>query len=155
MPNQFLGDGMMAIFGVEAAPKAACDQALRTLALIQRRLDDMNMRLANELQEPISVGVGIHAGTVILGELGYSEHFLLTAIGDTVHVAARLQDLTKDYGSQAVVSEIVLATAGVDVSGLPHHRVSVRGRDAPLDVRVVSDLQAIPTTLMNGAGQKQ
>ena len=142
LPNQFLGDGMMAIFGVATAPKLACDQALRAMALIQHRLDEMNRRLANELQEPISVGVGIHAGTVILGELGYSEHFLLTAIGDTVHVAARLQDLTKDFKAPAIVSEIVLSTAGVEASPFPHHQIRVRGRDALLDIRVVSDAKA-------------
>jgi hypothetical protein len=86
------------------------------------------------LPEPIAIGVGLHAGNVILGELGYRDRFLLTAIGDSVHVAARLQELTKDYGCQLVVSNIVAATAGVEMTAFPVREVSVRGRTEPLAV---------------------
>ncbi|MGA9440963.1 MAG: adenylate/guanylate cyclase domain-containing protein [Pseudolabrys sp.] len=137
MPNQFLGDGMMAIFGTHAGPREACSQALGAAQLIHRRLGDMNRTLADELPEPIAIGVGLHAGSVILGELGYRDRFLLTAIGDSVHVAARLQDLTKDYGCQLVVSDIVAVTAGVEMGGFPVREVSVRGRAEPLAVRIV------------------
>jgi adenylate cyclase len=137
MPNQFLGDGMMAIFGMHAGPREACSQALGAAQLIHRRLGDMNRTLADELPEPIAIGVGLHAGSVILGELGYRDRFLLTAIGDSVHVAARLQDLTKDYGCQLVVSDIVAVTAGVEMGGFPVREVSVRGRAEPLAVRIV------------------
>ena len=104
-PNQFLGDGMMAIFGMDCEPHEACRQALAAAGPIFHRLGEMNRTLADELPRPISIGIGIHAGTVILGELGYRDRFLLTAIGDAVHVAARLQELTKEYHCQAVVSD--------------------------------------------------
>jgi len=143
-PNQFLGDGMMAIFGIDCEPREACRQALPAAGPIYHRLGEMNRTLAHELPQPINIGIGIHAGNVILGELGYHERFLLTAIGDTVHVAARLQELTKEYGCQAVVSDIVSETAGVVLSGLPHHEVRVRGREAPLTVRVVSEVEQVP-----------
>ena len=133
-PNQFLGDGMMAIFGMDCGPREACRRALAAAGPIYHRLAEMNRVLADELPRPISIGIGIHAGKVILGELGYRERFLLTAIGDAVHVAARLQELTKEYGCQALVSEIVGKTAGVALSGLSHHEVHVRGREAPLAV---------------------
>jgi adenylate cyclase len=143
MPNQFVGDGMMAIFGIHASPREACSQALVSAQLIHSRLADMNRTLADELPEPIAIGVGLHAGNVILGELGYRDRFLLTAIGDSVHVAARLQELTKDYGCQLVVSDIVAATAGVEMSGFPVREVSVRGRAEPLAVRVVGAMNEL------------
>jgi adenylate cyclase len=143
MPNQFLGDGMMAIFGIQAGPREACSQALVAAQLIHRRLADMNRTLADELPEPIAIGVGLHAGNVILGELGYRDRFVLTAIGDSVHVAARLQELTKDYGCQFVVSDIVAATAGVEMSGFPVREVNVRGRAEPLAVRTVGAMNEL------------
>jgi len=103
----------------------------------------MNRTLADELPEPIAIGVGLHAGSVILGELGYRDRFLLTAIGDSVHVAARLQELTKDYGCQLVVSDIVATTAGVEISRFPVREVSVRGRAEPLAVRIVSAMNEL------------
>jgi adenylate cyclase len=142
-PNQFVGDGMMAIFGIHAGPREACSQALVAAQLIHSRLADMNRSLADELPEPIAIGVGLHAGNVILGELGYRDRFLLTAIGDSVHVAARLQELTKDYGCQLVVSDIVAATAGVKMSGFPVREVTVRGRVEPLAVRIVGAMNQL------------
>ena len=143
MPNQFLGDGMMAIFGIQAGPREACSQALVAAQLIHSRLADMNRTLADELPEPIAIGVGLHAGNVILGELGYRDRFVPTAIGDSVHVAARLQELTKDYGCQLVVSDIVAATAGVEMSGFPVREVNVRGRAEPLAVRIVGAMNEL------------
>jgi adenylate cyclase len=143
MPNQFVGDGMMAIFGIHAGPREACSQALVAAQLMHSRLADLNRTLADELPEPIAIGVGLHAGNVILGELGYRDRFLLTAIGDSVHVAARLQDLTKDYGCQLVVSDIVATTAGVEMNGFPVREVSVRGRAEPLAVRIVGAMNEL------------
>lgn len=143
MPNQFVGDGMMAIFGIHTGPREACSQALVAAQLIHNRLADMNRTLADELPEPIEIGVGLHAGNVILGELGYRDRFLLTAIGDSVHVAARLQELTKDYGCQLVVSDIVAATAGVEMSGFPVHKVNIRGRGEPLAVRIIGAMNEL------------
>jgi adenylate cyclase len=143
-PNQFLGDGMMAIFGMECEPYEACRQALAAAVAIHHRVAEMNRTLAEELPQPIKIGIGIHAGNVVLGELGYRGRFLLTAIGDAVHVAARLQELTKTYECQAVVSQDVGAAAGVALSEFPQHELRVRGRAAPLTVRVVGAIEALP-----------
>jgi adenylate cyclase len=143
MPSQFVGDGMMAIFGVHTGEREACSQALGAAQLIHSRLADMNRTMADELPEPIAIGVGLHAGNVILGELGYKDRFVLTAIGDSVHVAARLQELTKDYGCQLIVSEIVATTAGVEMSSFPLREVIVRGRAEPLAVRIVGAMNEL------------
>jgi adenylate cyclase len=142
-PNQFLGDGMMAIFGIDCDEREACRRAIAATAPIFHRLAEMNRTLAEDLPQPISIGLGIHAGTVILGELGYQQQFILTAIGDTVHVAARLQDLTKEFACQVVVSNAVLATAGVASPEPSRRDVCVRGREAELTVSVVNDVDQL------------
>jgi len=142
-PNQFLGDGMMAIFGMECGPREACRRAVDAIEPIFDRLADMNRTLADDLPEPIRIGIGIHAGHVILGELGFEDHFWLTAIGDTVHVAARLQELTKEFGCLAVLSETVLSTGGFALSPTRRRQVRMRGREATLTVETVGDVQQL------------
>ena len=137
-PNQFIGDGMLAIFGIEADPPQACRQALAAARLIDQRVTEMNRTLAEELTEPIRIGIGLHAGNAFLGEVGYRDNMGLTAIGDTVNVAARLEAMTKELGCQMLVSDAVALTAGVDISGFPGQEISVRGRDASLMVRVIA-----------------
>jgi adenylate cyclase len=143
MPNQFVGDGMMAIFGMHVGAREACSQALVAAQLVHSRLAEMNRTLADELGEPIVIGMGLHAGSVVLGELGYRDRFLLTAIGDSVHVAARLQELTKEYHCELVVSDIVSATAGVEMSRFPVREVTVRGRVEPLALRIVGNMNEL------------
>ncbi len=128
---------------MDCGPKEACRRALAAAAPIFNRLGEMNRTLADDLPQPISIGIGIHAGSVILGGLGYRERFLLTAIGDAVHVAARLQELTKEYGCRVVVSDIVGETAGVDLSSMPAQEIRVRGRAAPLTIRAIGDAERI------------
>ena len=136
-PNQFIGDGMMAIFGTETGAEQACRQALEAARLIDWHLADMNRALANELQQPIGFGIGIHAGEVIIGTMGYREHAQTTAIGEAVHIASRLQNLTKEYRCQLIVSEAVGTTAGTPLGDFPRHDIQVRGLSAPLAIRVI------------------
>jgi hypothetical protein len=105
--------------------------------LIDWHLAEMNRSLANELKQPITVGIGIHAGEVIIGTMGYREHAQVTAIGEAVHVASRLQELTKEYNCQLVVSEVIGTTAGIPLDDLPYHQVQVRGLSTPLAIRAV------------------
>jgi adenylate cyclase len=143
MPNQFIGDGVMAIFGAETSPAEACGQALEAARLIDWHVAEMNHALANELQQPLEVGIGIHGGEVIIGTLGYREHATTTAIGEAVHIASRLQDLTKEYDCQLVVSDIVGTTASVGLDVFPRREVQVRGLRAPLAVRVIDNAAAL------------
>lgn len=150
-PNQFLGDGLMAVFGDKTQlPAEACRKALRATLRIAERLDDVNKKLADELAEPITIGVGLHAGTVIFGELGYRDNFVVTAIGDPVHVAARLQDLTKDYNCEAVISEIVQKTADLGLSNFAAYDVHVRGRQAPVHVYAIDSIRSLKPAILEG-----
>ena len=136
-PNQFIGDGMLALFGLSTDRQVACRQALRAAGLIAANIDELNQFLSHDLREPIRFGIGIHGGEVIVGDIGYRDHMVFTALGDAVNVAARLQDITKALACEAVISDEVRATAGLADDALPAQEVAIRGRNEPMTVRTV------------------
>jgi len=142
-PNQFVGDGVLALFGLAASAQVACRQALKASALIAKNIDELNQFLSHDLREPIGFGIGIHGGEVIVGDIGYRDHMVFTALGDAVNVAARLQDMTKTLSCQAIVSDEVHITAGLDEDDLPKQEVAIRGRAEPMAVRVIADARAL------------
>ena len=142
-PNQFVGDGVLALFGLAASAQVACRQALKASALIAKNIDELNQFLSHDLREPIGFGIGIHGGEVIVGDIGYRDHMVFTALGDAVNVAARLQDMTKTLSCQAIVSDEVHITAGLDANDLPKQEVAIRGRAEPMAVRVIADARAL------------
>jgi adenylate cyclase len=142
-PNQFVGDGLLALFGLAANPETACRQALQAAGAIAANVAELNQILEHDLREPIRFGIGIHGGEVIVGDIGYRDHMVFTALGDAVNVASRLQDMTKTLGCEAIVSDEVRATAGLAEDALPQQQVDIRGRAEPMSVRVVSEAKAL------------
>ena len=141
--NQFTGDGVMAMFGVESGPEQGCRDALGAARAMVRGLAEMSIDLAEELEEPLRMGIGIHTGPAIVGHMGRGAAIYLTAVGDTVHVASRLQDLTKQYKCHLIVSESVAQRAGIDVSGYPRHELTVRNRAEPIAIRTIVDVESL------------
>jgi adenylate cyclase len=148
-PNQFVGDGQLALFGLSSSPQTACRQALKAAAMISANVDELNEFLKHDLREPIRFGIGIHGGEVIIGDIGYREHMVFTALGDAVNVAARLQDMTKTLACEAIVSEEVRVTAGLSADALPQQQVEIRGRTGPMIVRSVARVEML-AALVNG-----
>jgi adenylate cyclase len=142
-PNQFVGDGQLALFGLQTSPQTACRQALRAAAMIAANIDELNKFLEHDLREPIRFGIGIHSGEVIIGDIGYRDHMVFTALGDAVNVAARLQDMTKSLACEAILSEEVRTTAGLAADALPQHEVAIRGRTEPMIVRSVGQAKIL------------
>jgi adenylate cyclase len=142
-PNQFLGDGQLALFGLATNKQTACRQALAAAGRISVHVEELNQFLKNDLREPIRFGIGIHGGEVIVGDIGYRDHMVFTALGDAVNVAARLQDMTKSLGCEVVFSDEVRATAGLADDALPRQDVEIRGRAGPMSVCVVAKADAL------------
>jgi adenylate cyclase len=142
-PNQFIGDGLLALFGLTTSPQTACRQALKAAAMIAANVDALNQFLEHDLREPIRFGIGIHGGEVIIGDIGYRDHMVFTALGDAVNVAARLQDMTKSLAYETILSEEVRLTAGLAPDGLPRQEVAIRGRVEPMTVRTVADAKKL------------
>jgi adenylate cyclase len=151
-PNQFVGDGLLALFGLDVDPATACRQALRAASMVASNVEYMNHQFASELQQPIQFGIGIHGGEVIIGDIGFRDHMVFTALGDAVNVAARLQDMTKTLNCTVVVSEEVCDTAGIAPDGLVRTEVSIRGRDQPMIVRTATDPTLLAGLLDEQAG---
>jgi adenylate cyclase len=149
-PNQFLGDGQLALFGLSTNRQTACRQALKASAMIAANVDELNQFLEHDLREPIRFGIGIHCGEVIVGDIGYRDHMVFTALGDAVNVAARLQDMTKSLGCEVILSDEVRATAGLAADALPQQQVDIRGRAEPTMVHTVARANVL-SALVNDA----
>ncbi len=103
MLDKFLGDGVMAVFGVTDQTNGAVDAARAALD-IRKTLNIVNATYDARLGGPVGFGVGVHTGEVVLGAVGIPERSDFTAIGDTVNTAARLEEMTKLYKVDIVVS---------------------------------------------------
>ena len=142
--DKFIGDGVMALFGIESGPGDGCREALIAARAMAVSLKDLNANLKEDLDEAIRIGIGIHVGTVIVGEMGYAAVRSVTAVGDAVNTASRLETANKDFASQLVVSAEVAERAAADLSQFPLHEIEVRGRAGQVSVRVLDDASQLP-----------
>jgi adenylate cyclase len=142
--DKFIGDGVMALFGIAGRADEACRQALAAARQMSLNLADLNRTLLQELNEPLRIGIGIHAGPAIVGEMGYARTTTLTAIGDAVNTASRLEELTKRYGAELVFSEIVARHAGLPLDGFARDEVTLRGRDQLLGIVILPRAADLP-----------
>lgn len=135
--DKFIGDGAMALFGLNTAPEEACRQALKAAAAIVAEIEKLAAELAEELALPLRIAIGIHTGPAVVGTMGYGRVRSMTAIGDTVNVASRLESAAKEFEAAIVISEPVASLSGADLSGIESREISVRGRALPLKVYVI------------------
>jgi adenylate cyclase len=128
LPNQFVGDSVMAIFGLGTDPATACRQALRAAQVIEAGMQAGNDRLMRDFGQRLEFGIGIHAGRAAVGEVGWQDTRTFTAVGDVVNTAARLQELCKAFDVRLVASERVLELAQVDTATFSRQTLVIRGR---------------------------
>jgi adenylate cyclase len=129
--SNFTGDGLMALFGLDGERAASARAALRCALVMFDSLDSLNARLAGELEVPIAIGIGIHTGQAIVGRMGPPKTPIISAVGDSVNTAARLERTAKELGVPLVVSAETLRAAGLHTSATIT-QVSLRGRAATL-----------------------
>jgi len=147
--STFNGDGLMALYGTATDIRQGCRDAIRGAIAISERIAKMNAALAADLREPLQAGISIHAGEAIVGTMGPPATPLLSALGDTVNVAARLEAETKRHRCMLVISDACAEAAGVDLSGFARHTSSVRGRTKPVTYYAIRD----PSTLTAALGE--
>jgi adenylate cyclase len=127
--SQFTGDGLMALYGLDTDdPARGAADAVRGAGEMLMRLDQLNHRLGAELAQPLRIGIGIHFSEAIVGAMGPPRSRIVTAIGDTVNTAARLENLSKDYGCPLILSRPAAEAAGLTLAGEPLHECAVKGR---------------------------
>ncbi len=138
--NQFIGDSVMALFGLETDLPTGCRQAVAAATLVARRMDAWSASFEAEFGQPLDFGMGLHAGRAVVAEVGWQERTTVTAVGEVVNTASRLQDHSKTSASRLVVSAFVAAQAGLPDSAGVAETITVRGRGAPLAVLHVATL---------------
>lgn len=133
--DKYIGDAVMAIFGapipVDNHAEDACNTALDMLAALDN-IEQCCPELAHIF--PIRIGVGIHTGNVVVGNLGSSFHFTYTVLGDNVNLASRLEGITKTYGVSVLISEETRKDVGERFLCRELDRVRVKGKQIPIRI---------------------
>ena len=141
--DKFIGDGVMAIFEAAETVEENCRNAVKAASKISEQMKVLGKELKVEFSADVKCGMGIHTGQSIVGMMGYGEAFSRTAIGDNVNVASRLEQMTKAYSSELVISKLVAEKANIDISKFTSEAVEVRGRDQKMDVVSISDASSL------------
>lgn len=138
MVDKFIGDGAIALFGIETSYAQACRQALQAAVRLAEGIEKLNEAMSAELQSPLRIAIGLHAGPAIVGRIGHGRATSLTAIGDTINTASRLEGLAKQRNVELVVSADLVRTAGVTFPGHEVEELEIRGRAARLETWIVA-----------------
>lgn len=145
--DKFIGDGTMALFGIEKSIKQGCLDSLHAAYQISIKLKALNLHLQHELKEPLKIGIGLHLGNVIVGKMGYKHTNHLTAIGDAVNTASRLESATKDFDAQLIVSGEVAEKSALDFSKYEKKKVIIRGKEEEIEIYIIPDAESLESIL--------
>jgi adenylate cyclase len=137
--DKFIGDGAIALFGLEADFDVACRQALTAAAGLSEALSGLNQSLAAELERPLRLAIGLHGGPAIVGQMGSGRAAGLTAIGDTINTASRLEGLAKQRDVELAVSAVLVRGADIDCNDLRSEHLEIRGKSGLLETWLVPD----------------
>ena len=138
--DKFRGDGILSFFGFKTDPKTGCRQALNAARQMAEKLVEINEQIKNDLKEPLEIGIGLHYGEVILGELGYKDKSSLTIVGDTVNTASRLESLNKSADGQLIFSKTVAEKSELNFSKIKRFNAVIRGKNEPMEIYVVKNI---------------
>ena len=130
----YQGDALMAVFG---APSVHEDDPWRAVAAALRMLevrDKLNARWRDRGKAEFIGGIGIHTGQVMVGEIGHASRLEYSAMGDATNLAARLEQLTKEYGCPLIISDATHAEVATLVEGSTLGTVTVKGRSTPTTI---------------------
>lgn len=151
--DKFMGDGLMALFGLTSTPEEASRDAIRAALAAQHATAQASRILTQHLSEPLRVGIGIHTGDAVIGRIGKTSDQTtpsrLTAIGDTVNIAARLEAATKELAAKIVISARTMELAGIKASAEmgTQSSIHVHNITAPIDVVAISDMEPLGAAL--------
>ncbi len=138
--NKFGGDSLLAVFGSPLNPaENHAAQAIRAALQMQKSLKGFNAEQKAGSQPELQIGIGLASGPVVAGNVGGEGRIEYTVIGDTVNLAARLQDLTKEFHQDILVNQAAIqaATKTFSIAVQPLDPVSVRGKAEPVNVYAV------------------
>ncbi|WP_269532793.1 adenylate/guanylate cyclase domain-containing protein [Chitinimonas sp. BJYL2] len=134
--DKFIGDAIMAEFGIPVSHPDHARRALRAAMGLGKAADDVAAWAAKRFPHmaPFRIGIGIHSGPVVAGNIGSQHKLDYTVIGDTVNTASRLESHTKAMGVRCVMSRATLDQAGAGVLTGAREVVQVKGREASIEI---------------------
>ncbi len=132
--DKFIGDALMAIFGAPTPQPNHAELAVLTALRMQELLKDFNVRRMQENAAPISIGIGVHTGNAVVGNIGSEQRLEYTAIGDAVNLASRLEGINKEYGTSIIISEMTWQQIERPLLCRDVDRVRVKGRREPVKI---------------------
>jgi adenylate cyclase len=142
---QFTGDGLMALYGLNAKdPAAGAADALRGAREMLARIAQLNSRLKGDLPRPLRIGIGIHFGEAIVGAMGPPASQIISGIGETVNTCARLERLAEEHDCPVIMSRRAAEMAGFDVKGRELHHAPSDGRAQTVEfytLKTLADLR--------------
>jgi len=145
MIDKFIGDAVMAIFGAPVYQPGHAWQAVRAavemVGIAKEFQEWMHTRFPDKSLPCFRIGIGIHSGEAVIGNIGSARRMGYTAIGDTVNIASRLESLSKELGWTIVASAETLRQAGIGVKSGDCHCVKVKGRLGEINVTEILDMQ--------------
>jgi adenylate cyclase len=128
--DKLLADSVLAIFGERAGLEAGCRQALRAARAIDLAIDRLNEKVAAEIGRPVEGAIGIHAGKVVIGRIGYGKATELTAVGTVIETAVGFRSFAQKSGHQVILSAEVARAAGLpDAGGAKIKTMTLRARE--------------------------
>ena len=148
MLDKFIGDAIMAAFGIPFAHDDDDDRAVRTACAMMSELNTYNRGRVSDGKRPINIGIGINTDEVVSGNIGSPKRMDYTVIGDGVNLAARLESACKQYGAQILISENTLNNLRGTYRSREIDRVVVKGKTQPVGVYEVLDFHT-PETFPN------
>lgn len=140
--DKFVGDGIMGFFGAPVRQANPSLQAVRAALAMHKRLEALNLDWKKEGLPEIKIGVGIHAGDAIVGNIGSARKMDYTAIGDTTNLASRIESLTKEFKRPILITQEVYEHVKKSVDVEPLGRAEVRGH-SPVSLFAVLGMKAL------------
>lgn len=139
MLDKFIGDAIMAVFGLPLAHDDDEDRAVRTGLAMLRALGEFNRQRAETGLPPIAIGIGLHTDTIVSGNIGSPRRMNYTVIGDGVNLASRLESACKHYGAQLLISDSTLQRLRGTYRLREVDRVVVKGKSKAVVIHELLD----------------
>lgn len=132
--DKFIGDAIMAFWGAPIKTDDHADKATCSALDMIKRLDEVNLWITEKGLEPIKIGIGIHTGDAILGNIGSENKLDYTIIGDNVNLASRIEGLTKQYGVSLLITEDTHQRLKSPIVCMIVDLVRVKGKKIPIKI---------------------
>jgi adenylate cyclase len=132
--DKFIGDAIMAFWGAPLKEKKHADLACESALGMKAKLEELNKKWSKEGLPYLKIGIGIHTGKAVVGNIGSEERFDYTAIGDDVNLSSRLEGVTKQYDVYILISEFTLNELSKEFIVRELDHVTVKGKNHPIKI---------------------